>query len=99
MFKIHQYYVYMLTNKGNTVIYTGVTNDVKNRTLEHKQGIYKGFTKKYECNKLIYYEEYQWVQDAIAREKQLKAGSRQIKVDLINQTNSEWNDLSDGWYD
>ncbi len=99
MFKIHQYYVYMLTNKGNTVIYTGVTNDIKNRTLEHKQGIYKGFTKKYECNKLIYYEEYQWIQDAIAREKQLKAGSRQTKIDLINQSNSEWNDLSDGWYD
>jgi putative endonuclease len=97
--KVHEYYVYIMTNKGNTVIYVGVTSSIKNRTLEHKQGLYKGFTKKYECTKLVYFEEFQWIQDAIAREKQLKAGTRQAKVNLINQENSEWLDLSDGWYD
>jgi putative endonuclease len=96
---IYQYYVYMLTNKGNTVIYVGVTNDVQNRTWEHKQGAHPGFTKRYACNKLVYYEEYQWVQEAIDREKQLKAGPRQKKVDLINVENPEWIDLSEGWYD
>ena len=99
VFKIHQYYVYMMTNKGNTVIYVGMTNDIQNRIWEHKQGINKGFTKQYGCTKLVYYEEYQWVQDAIAREKQLKAGSRQKKIDLINLENPEWNDLSKEWYD
>ena len=76
-----------------------MTNDVQNRVRDHKQGINKGFTKQYACTKLVYYEEYQWVQDAIAREKQLKAGSRQKKVDLINLENPEWNDLSSDWYD
>ncbi|MDB4927262.1 GIY-YIG nuclease family protein [Mucilaginibacter sp.] len=89
----------MVTNKGNTVIYIGVTNDVRRRIWDHKQGVNNGFTKRYGCNKLIYYEEFQWIQDAIAREKQLKAGSRQKKVDLINFENPEWSDLSEGWYD
>ena len=89
----------MMTNKGNTVIYVGMTNDVQSRVRDHKQGVNKGFTKQYACTKLVYYEEYQWVQDAIAREKQLKAGSRQKKVDLINLENPQWNDLSADWYD
>ena|ERR1700761_9012723 len=99
MYKIHVYYVYLLTNKGNTVIYTGITNDITSRVWDHKQGTNDGFTKKYACKKLVYYEEYQWVQDAIAREKQLKAGPRKNKVDLINSENPEWNDLSIDWYD
>jgi putative endonuclease len=66
---------------------------------EHKNGTHPGFTKKYGCNKLVYYEEYQWIQDAIAREKQLKDGTRQKKVDLINLENAGWMDLSEGWYD
>jgi putative endonuclease len=99
MYKVHLYYVYMVTNKGNTVIYIGVTNDVQSRVWDHKQGINKGFTKKYGCNKLVYYEEFQWIQDAIAREQQLKSGSRQRKIDLINLENAEWKDLSEGWYD
>jgi putative endonuclease len=82
MFKIHQYYVYMMTNKGNTVIYVGMTNDIKVRVRDHKQGINEGFTKRYGCSKLVYYEEYQWVQDAIAREKQLKAGQDKRKLTL-----------------
>ncbi len=97
--KIHQYYVYILTNKGNTVLYVGVTNDLVNRVLQHKQKLMKGFSALYNCNKLVYYEEFQWIDDAIAREKQLKAGSRQRKIDLIIADNPEWNDLSNGWYD
>ncbi len=99
MHKTHIYYVYLLTNKGNAVIYTGITNDIQSRTWAHKKGINDGFTKKYNCNKLVYYEEYQWVQDAIAREKQLKAGPRKTKVNLINLENPDWNDLSADWYD
>lgn len=95
----HLYYVYILTNKGNTVIYIGVTNNIQDRVWQHKKGINEGFTKKYGCNKLVYYEEYQFIQDAIAREKQLKAGSRQKKIDLVNAENSEWQDLAEGWYD
>ena len=72
---------------------------MQNRILEHKRKIYKGFSSQYECNKLVYYEEFQWIQDAIAREKQLKAGSRQVKVDLIIASNPLWNDLSQSWYD
>jgi putative endonuclease len=97
--KIHEYYVYILTNKANTVLYVGVTNDLQNRISEHKLKLYKGFSAKYSCSKLVYYEEFQWIQDAIAREKQLKAGSRQKKIDLIVAENPSWNDLSDGWYD
>jgi len=97
--KIHLYYVYILTNKSNRVLYVGVTSDLQNRVLEHKLKIHKGFTARYGCNKLVYYEEYQWIQDAIAREKQLKAGSRQKKVDLIVAENPSWVDLSADWYD
>jgi putative endonuclease len=81
------------------VLYVGVTNDLKNRISEHKLKIYKGFSATYNCNKLVYYEDFQWIQDAIAREKQLKAGSRQKKIDLVNSENPLWNDLSEGWYD
>ena len=97
--KIHEYYIYILTNKTNTVLYVGVTNDLRNRVSEHKLKIYKGFSATYNCNKLVYYEDFQWIQDAIAREKQLKAGSRQKKIDLVNVENPLWNELSDGWYD
>lgn len=81
------------------MFYICVTNDIVNRVWEHKQKIYKGFTAKYECNKLVYYEEFQWIADAIAREKALKGGSTQKKIDLILKDNSSWADLSAGWYD
>ncbi len=97
--KRHEYSVYILTNKANTVFYIGVTSDLTNRILEHKTKVYDGFTSKYKVNKLVYYEEYQWIQDAIAREKQLKGGSRQKKIDLIVSTNPGWSDLSEEWYD
>ena len=68
MSKVHLYYVYLITNKGNTVIYTGVTNSLQTRILDHKKGTNDGFTKRYGCNKLVFYEEYQWIQQAIERE-------------------------------
>lgn len=97
--KIHNYAVYIITNKANTVFYIGVTSNLQGRIWEHKQKVYKGFSAKYECNKLVYFEEFQWIQDAIEREKQFKAGSRQKKIDLIVHNNPSWSDLSEGWYD
>jgi putative endonuclease len=97
--KNHQYYTYILTHKANTVFYVGVTSDLEGRVYEHKQKVYKGFTSKYNCDRLVYYEEFQWVHDAIAREKQIKGGSRQDKIDLIIIENPGWDDLSTDWYD
>ena len=84
-----------MTNQRNTVLYTGVTNDLERRVSEHRTGETKGFTKKYNVNKLVYYEIFEDPQTAIDREKQIKAGSRQKKVNLINRFNPEWRDLSD----
>jgi putative endonuclease len=89
--------VYFLTNKNNTVIYIGVTSNLIKRIYEHKTGKYKGFTLKYNCDKLVYYETFQSITEAILREKQLKAGNRKKKEDLINKNNSDWLDLSEDW--
>ena len=88
-----QFYVYILTNKYNTILYTGVTNNLKRRVYEHKNKLVEGFTKKYNINKLVYYEVFEDAYNAISREKQLKAGSRKKKLDLINKINKEWKDL------
>jgi len=88
-----QYYVYILTNKRNTVLYTGMTNDLKRRVYEHKEKLVDGFTKKYNITKLVYYEVLEDPENAILRENQIKAGSRQKKIDLINNKNREWLDL------
>jgi putative endonuclease len=90
-------FVYFMTNKNNTVIYVGVTSDLLKRVYQHKTKTYKGFTAKYNCDKLIYFEEFDAINLAIAREKQLKSGNRKRKERLINAENPEWNDLSDGW--
>ncbi len=87
------YYVYILTNKVNTVLYTGVTSDLQRRVYEHKHKLVDGFTKKYKVDKLVYYEVGNDIYAAITREKQIKAGSRQRKIDLINSSNEEWRDL------
>ena len=86
-----------MTNKNNTVIYVGVTSNLLKRVYQHKTKAYKGFTYKYNCDKLIYFEEFNDINHAISREKQLKAGNRKKKEDLINSINPEWKDLSDGW--
>ena len=87
------YYVYILTNKTNRVLYTGVTNDLVRRVYEHKNHFAKSFTEKYNVTKLVYFEHTESIEGAILREKQIKAGSRQKKIDLINSTNPNWEDL------
>lgn len=89
------YYIYIVTNKHHTVLYTGVTSDLKRRIYEHKDKSVDGFTKRYNISKLVYYEIFGDPENAIMREKQLKGGSRQKKIDLINQLNKEWKDLYD----
>lgn len=88
-----QSYIYILTNNHNTTLYIGVTNDVLRRTFEHKEKIKDSFTKKYNLTKLVYYEQFYDIGDAITREKQLKGGSRQKKIELINNFDPEWEDL------
>jgi len=90
-------YVYFMTKKNNSVIYVGVTTDLLKRVYQHKTKSYKGFTQKYNCDKLVYFEEFLDINLAIDREKQIKSGNRQRKIDLIESDNLNWNDLSDGW--
>ena len=91
--KIHQYYVYILSNNNNTVLYTGVTNDLVRRCFEHKEKRIKGFTQKYNVSKLIYFEMFDFIDNAIAREKQIKGYSRSKKEALIDAFNINWEDL------
>ena len=88
-----QYYIYIMTNKLNRVLYTGVTNDLKKRVYEQKLKLIEGFTVKYNVDKLVYYEVFDDIYNAITREKQIKSGSRQKKVDLIACMNPGWKDL------
>lgn len=92
---MRQGYVYLLTNKPNGVLYTGVTSDLARRVYEHKQKLFEGFTKKYGLDTLVYYEVYDSITEAIVREKAIKAWKRAWKVRLILQSNPEWNDLYD----
>lgn len=89
----HTYCVYIMTNISNSVLYTGVTNDLYRRVVEHKAGKGGKFTSKYKITKLVYYECGEDVYAAIEREKQIKGGSRQKKIDLINDINPMWQDL------
>ncbi len=91
--QVKRYYIYIITNINNTVLYTGVTNNLIRRIQEHKEGLIKGFTSKYKVNKLVYYEEFGDISSALFREKQIKAGSRIKKINLIRSINPEWNDL------
>jgi len=88
-----QFYVYIMTNKGNTVLYTGVTNNLRRRVYEHKKKLIEGFTRKYNIVKLVYYEAFADCTSAIQREKQIKACPRKKKEELINNINKEWHDL------
>jgi putative endonuclease len=87
------YWVYILTNVGNTVLYTGVANDLHRRSQEHRSGNASIFTSKYKVTKLVYYERFARIQDAIAAEKKIKAGSRARKIRLIESVNPKWKDL------
>ena len=90
-----EYYIYIMTNKNNSTLYTGVTNDLRRRVYEHKNKLLEGFTKKYNIDKLVFYEVYDDINNAIAREKQIKGGSRAKKIKLIEEMNRRWNDLFD----
>lgn len=89
------YAVYILASKKNGILYIGVTNNLVKRVLEHKTGIIKGFPHKYNIHKLVYYEITPYITDAIHREKRLKRWDRKWKIDLINESNPDWNDLYD----
>lgn len=89
------YAVYILTNKSNKVLYIGVTNDLKRRMFEHKNKLVKGFTNKYNLTKLAYFCVFEQINDAILYEKRVKGWLRKRKIDLIESTNPQWNDLSD----
>ena len=89
------YYVYILTNKNNSVIYVGITNDLHRRLYEHKTEQIEGFTKKYHLHKLVSFEEYSNVKDAIEREKQLKHWVRNKKNSLIQEQNPNWDDFGE----
>lgn len=90
-----QYYIYILANKSNRVLYIGVTSDIVRRIYEHKEKLVEGFTQKYNVDKLVYYEQTNEVMTAIEREKQLKKWSRKKKEWLIEQSNPHWTDLSE----
>lgn len=89
-------FIYIITNKNNTVLYIGVTSNLPQRIEEHKQKRYENsFSARYNLDKLVYFEQFQMIGDAIGREKQLKAGNRATKEKLINSFNPNWNDLYD----
>ena len=93
---LKQYYVYIMTNNRNTVLYVGVTGDLIRRAYEHKEKLVGGFTRRYDIAKLVYYEVFEDMENVILREKQMKAGSRQKKVDLVESMSQEWRDLYEG---
>src|ERR1700690_734882 len=90
------YYVYIVASRSLT-LYTGVTGDIYPRALQHKAGEIEGFTKKYHINRLVYYETFKYVNNAIAREKQIKAWTRAKRLALIKTMNPTWQDLAEGW--
>ncbi|HRX22212.1 MAG TPA: GIY-YIG nuclease family protein [Syntrophomonadaceae bacterium] len=91
------YYVYMLTNWNNKVLYTGITNNLERRVYEHKNKLVEGFTAKYNVNKLVYFDYTSDVSSAIAREKEIKGWTRQKKNELVQSINPKWEDLSELW--
>jgi putative endonuclease len=97
--EVRCYYIYILTNKVHTVLYTGVTNSLFRRIWQHKNKVTLGFTSHYNLNRLIYFEEFRDINNAIAREKQIKGWGRAKKITLIAKENPQWKDLSEGWYD
>jgi putative endonuclease len=92
------YYIYILSNQNNKVLYTGVTNDLERRIYEHKNKVSEGFTKRYNLCKLVYFDSTNDIKEAITMEKQIKRWSRQKKNSIIKQMNPEWKDLSNGLY-
>jgi putative endonuclease len=92
-------FVYIMTNRKNGVLYTGVTNNLERRVYQHKRKIIHGFTSKYNCTRLVHYDSVPDAYAAIAREKQIKGWLRKKEIALIESMNPEWKDLSEGWYE
>ena len=96
---IHQYYVYILASKIRGTLYIGMTNDLQRRIYEHKEALKPGFTQKYKVNQLVYFETFKNVEEAIAREKNMKKWKRDWKINLIEKGNLKWLDLAVDWSD
>ncbi len=92
----HSYFIYFMASRSRT-LYCGVTKSLYKRVEEHKDGTFEGFSSTYNCNRLVWFEHFQYVGNAIAREKQLKHWRREKKLHLIEATNASWTDLSEGW--
>jgi putative endonuclease len=92
--KVFLFYVYIMASANNGVLYIGVTNSIKRRNGEHRQHRISGFSKRYNVDKLVYYESFEYIEDAIQREKQLKKWNRAWKDDLITSVNPDWSDLT-----
>jgi len=92
-----QYFVYVMASFSRRT-YVGITNNLERRVWQHKNGTYDGHTSKYNKNRLVYFEDFQWVNDAIAREKQIKGWTQRKKLDLVESMNPDWHDLSEGWF-
>ena len=90
----NQYYIYIITNKPNGTLYTGVTKSLQKRMYEHQHGLHEGFSKKYGLKQLVYYERFEDINNAISREKQIKGWIRKKKINLIKTMNPDWKDLS-----
>jgi putative endonuclease len=97
MKKDYNFYTYIMASESGT-LYVGMTNDLERRVYEHKNNLVDGFTKKYSCHKLVYFEQFDYVEDAINREKQIKKWRREKKEFLIRTINPSWKDLSLEWY-
>ena len=95
---LHQYYLYILSNKKNGTLYIGVSNNLERRMFEHKNKLVKGFSYRYNLDKLVYLEVFQYVEDAIKREKNMKKWKREWKINLIVEDNPLWEDLSKEWF-
>lgn len=95
---MREYYVYIMSNESGT-LYTGVTNSLERRVHEHREKLVEGFTKKYNITRLVYYETFSDIREAIGREKQIKSWRRRKKLDLIASLNPRWRDLAEDWYD
>lgn len=94
--RAHEYWVYIMASHSGT-LYTGITGALFNRVLQHKAGEIEGFTRQYKCTRLVYYERFEYVRMAIAREKQIKRWRRSKKITLIEKMNPRWEDLAEHW--
>jgi putative endonuclease len=95
--KEHKYYTYILTHEKDHIFYVGVTNNIKRRVSEHRKGTYGSHVGRYNIKKLVYFEEHQWIQTAIKREKTIKKWKREWKINIITEQNPDWVDLSKEW--